>query len=324
MNLAFAGFRHSHIIAFYKTAQSNRRVKITGSFENDAAVRESVSRKYGMKFTYDTYEDILNDKAVDAVAIGEYYSKRGSMIIDALKHGKHVICDKPLCTTLEELEVIESLARENKLAVSCLLDLRYMPQVERVKRMISENAIGRINIISFTAQHCLDYENRPSWYFEEGKHGGTINDIAIHGVDLIRYITGKELTRVNFARTWNAFAQKAPEFKDCGQFAAELGDISLIADVSYAAPRFTGIMPTYWDFKLWGSEGMLSFNYAEPVIRVYKTLEITIDCDKCEIGLLDAFIDEVVGKSTKINTFDILNSQRQTLLIQKYADEEQR
>ncbi|MBQ4136659.1 MAG: Gfo/Idh/MocA family oxidoreductase [Clostridia bacterium] len=321
MNLAFAGFRHSHIIAFYNNALSNKRVNITGCFENESTVRESVSRAHGVRFNYDTYEDILKDKSVDAVAIGEYYSKRGEMIIQALKAGKHVICDKPLCTSLDELDEIERLARENALVVSCLLDLRYMPQVEQVKRMISEKAIGKLNIISFTAQHCLDFENRPCWYFEEGKHGGTLNDIAIHGVDLMRYITGKDLTRVDFARTWNAFADKAPDFKDCGQFMARLDDISLIADVSYAAPKFTGIMPTYWDFKLWGSEGMLSFNYAEPVIKVYKTLEITIDCDKTEIGLLDAFIDEVAGKRTKLNTFDVIKSQRQTLTIQKFADE---
>ena len=52
------------------------------------------------------------------------------------------------------------------------------------------------------------------WYFEEGKHGGTINDIAIHGIDLLRFITGKEFTKVNFAKTWNAFADKEPEFKE--------------------------------------------------------------------------------------------------------------
>jgi hypothetical protein len=131
----------------------------------------------------------------------------------------------------------------------------------------------------------------------------------------------QNLTKVDFARTWNAFADKAPDFKDCGQFIARLGDISLVADVSYAAPKFAGIMPTYWDFKLWGSEGMLSFNYAEPVIRVYKTLEITIDCAKTEIALLDAFIDEIAGKRTKMNTLDVIKSQRQTLTIQKFADE---
>ena len=34
------------------------------------------------------------------------------------------------------------------------------------------------------------------WYFEEGKHGGTINDIAIHGIDLVRYLTGKNVTKI--------------------------------------------------------------------------------------------------------------------------------
>ncbi|MBQ7821397.1 MAG: Gfo/Idh/MocA family oxidoreductase [Clostridia bacterium] len=321
MNLAFAGFRHAHIIGLYRSAAQNARVNILGCYESDRQARKCAEKEQGISFKYESYEDILSDNRVDAVAIGDYYSRRGKMVIEALKCGKHVICDKPICTDIGELDEIERLSHEKGLNVCCMLDLRYMPQTEKVKKLVKEGAIGQVHIISFTGQHCLDYENRPGWYFEKGKHGGTLNDIAIHGIDLVRYITGKDLTEIDYAKTWNAFAYKTPDFKDCGQLAARFDSVSVMADVSYSAPKFSGTLPTYWDFKLWGSDGMISFNFAEPVIKVYKTLEITVECEQTAIGYLDAFVDEINGKQTKMNTADILASQRQTLLIQKYADE---
>lgn len=187
-------------------------------------------------------------------------------------------------------------------------------------RIIQEGEIGDVLNISFTGQHCLDYGNRPGWYFENGKHGGTTNDIAIHGIDLVRFITGKNLTKINCAKTWNAFAQKEPEFKDCGRFIVEMENMSLMADVSYASPKFNGIMPTYWDFYFWGTNGMLKFNLKSSTIHIYKAEEQIIECGEKKPEYLKDFIMEISGNQTIMNTFDILESQRQVLKIQEFAD----
>ncbi len=317
INIAFAGFRHSHIFGLYDSALHSKNVEITGCFEENPEEREKVEKAYDINFSYGSYDEILNDKSVDAIAIGDYYGKRGQMVINALEHGKHIICDKPICTDLSELEVIEKLAEEKNLQVCCMLDLRYMPQVAKVKEIIEKGELGEIKNASFTGQHCLDYGNRPWWYFEEGKHGGTINDIAIHGIDLIRFITGKNLTKVNCAKVWNAFADKEPDFKDCGQFMVEMDDMSVMADVSYAAPKFNGIMPTYWDFYFWGTKGMLNFRLKDNLIRIYKEAEEVIECEETTPGYLDDFMKEIDGISTIMDTKNILESQKQVLVIQK-------
>lgn len=319
MNIAFAGFRHSHIYGLYNTVIENPEVTLCGCFERDNAARKSAAENYGIDFNYESYEDILKDERVDAVAIGDYYGIRGSMIIEALKAGKHIICDKPVCTDLKELEKIEKLARQKNLQVCCMFDLRYMPQIPKACEIIKEGKIGKIVNVTFTGQHCLDYGNRPWWYFEKGKHGGTINDIAIHGIDLIRFITGKNLTKVNCAKTRNAFADKEPDFKDCGQFMVEMEDISVMADVSYAAPKFNGTLPTYWDFYFWGTEGMLKFNLQDNKIYIYKAAEEVIECSDRKIDYLNDFILEISGKKSIMDTEGVLESQREVLKIQKVA-----
>lgn len=320
MNIAFAGFRHSHIYGLYHTAQRNREVNITGCFEENEAARIAAEKEIGRSFTYQTYEEVLVDTQVDTIAIGDYFQKRGQMVIAALRHGKHVICDKPICTSMAELEEIEQLSEEKNLQVCCMLDLRYMPQVQKAKEILESGELGSIYTASFTGQHPLNYENRPRWYFEEGKQGGTINDIAIHGVDLLRLLTGKNLTKIHCARTWNAYAKEAPNFKDCGQFMIEMEDMAVMADVSYAAPVYQGTLPTYWNFYFWGTKGMMNFRLSENTIHIFKDKEEIIECAPIAIGYLADLILETKGIATMMNTKDILESQRQVLLVQEAAE----
>jgi len=321
MNLAFAGFRHSHIFGLYKSAQQNSKVNITGCFEEHSVTKVSAEKEYGIVFNYSSYEEIINDKSVDAVAIGDCYGKRGSLAIAALKAGKHIILDKPICTTLCELDEIERLSKEKNLKVCCMLDLRYILPALKAKELVEAGEIGEIKTASFTGQHPLNYGVRPMWYFEKGMHGGTINDIAIHGIDLVRFITGKSLTHVSYARCWNAYAQKEPEFKDCGQFAAIFEDMSLISDVSYAAPAYKGTLPTYWDFCFWGTKGLIKFSCLDANIHIYKEDEEIIEYPETEPGYLADFMKEIEGVSTMMSTESVIGAQRDTLTIQKYAEE---
>ena len=292
-----------------------------GCFEEDTATREETARNLNADFCYADYAALLADPAVEVVAIGDYYAKRGSMVIEALKHGKHVICDKPICTDLNELDEIERLSKETGLQVCCMLDLRYMEQAAKAKELVESGVIGDVKIATFTGQHCLSYGTRPNWYFEDGKHGGTINDIAIHGVDLVRFITGKNLTGVNYAKTWNAYAVQVPSFKDCGQFVADMEGMTLNADVSYAAPSFNGILPTYWDFYFWGLNGMIHFNMAENKTYLYKDGACqTFDCDFLASHYFEDVTKMIQGEPSLFNTEDVLKSQRQVLTIQKAAE----
>ena len=320
MNIAFAGFRHSHILGLYNTALNEESISITGCFEENEQARKA-AEDMEINFKYDSYQKLLEDSDVEIVAIGDYYGIRGQRVIEALEHGKHVICDKPLCTSLEELDKIESLVKEKNLKICIMLDLRYMPQTEKVKEIIASGELGKINIATFTGQHCLDYGKRPDWYFEDGKHGGTINDIAIHGIDLIRYITGKNLSKVDCAKTWNAFATQEPNFEDSAQFMGDMEGMAVNADVSYAAPKFDGILPTYWNFTLWGDKGMLNFKLCDNEIHIYKNKKEIITMPDRKIDYLCDFVKEINGENPKyINTMDMLASQRQVLTIQKASE----
>ena len=321
-NMAFAGFRHSHINSLYAQVKNCAEINIAGAFEENGEAREAAKKNPGADFIYKTYEDLLSDGSVDIVAIGDYFGIRGERAIKALKAGKNVFIDKPVCTSLRELDEIKELSASSELKVGCMLDMRFSGFVPTVREIISGGGIGKIQTICFGGQHPLNYGSRPAWYYEDGKHGGVINDIAIHGIDLIYHIAGLEVKNVVGAREWNGFALNEPQFNDCAQFIAELSNgAGLIGDVSYSTPNSLGYnSPYYWRFLIYGTGGLIEFGTNLKDVRVCSggsgTIEKIITPEKIGGDSLSEFIKELKGEDCALNTEGVIRSTGNTLKIQ--------
>lgn len=324
MRILFYGFRHTHLNSLYKKVAESEHTKIVACIEPDGEARAKAEKTLGATFSDESYEDWLK-RDFDVVAIGNAYGDRGEAIIKALQAGKHVIADKPICTDMEQLNKIRKLSREKNLKIACMLDLRYVPQSVKAREIIMSGRLGEVRNVSFNGQHYIDYANRPHWYFEDGLHGGTINDLAIHGVDLVRMITGLEFDRTYAARTWNAYAFKNENFKDCATFMASLENgAGVLADVSYSAPSQAFSMPSYWEFRFWCDRGMLQLAYNDDRLTLFEDGEpetLRIECDKTSETYLTEFIAEIENDSRDM-TENILRSTESALEIQEAADRE--
>lgn len=324
IKVAFAGFEHPHMTGLYNDIKNSSIFSAAGCFEPDEKTRKKAEEN-GIEFTAADYEELLSDPETDVIAIGSHYAARGRMIIKALKAGKHIIADKPLCTDARELEEIKKLSEEKNLAVCILLSLRKSSSILGALNAVKNGMLGKINNIVFEGEHPLMYGRRADWYFEEGKHGGVINDIAVHGIDMVRLFTGSDVDRVVGAREWNFYAREVPGFLDSAQFVIAMKDgTGVIADVSYSAPDSYGYShPSYWHFRIFGEKGMLDFREGSPEVLLYPAEgEITeIEPVTPERNLLEEFADIILG-GTEIQkyTHEMLESTKQTLLIQQYAD----
>lgn len=321
-NIAFAGLRHLHIFDLYKMAAENELINVIGAFEENENARR-VAQEKGVNITYNSYCELLSDDNVSTVAIGDYYANRGNLAIKALKAGKNVICDKPMCTSLEELETIEKLAVENGLTVSCMFSMRYDAIAAAAKEAMS--LIGEVKSIYFGGQHPLLYNSRPSWYFEDGKYGGLFNDLAIHGIDLIYYLCGQRVKNVIAARSYNAYAKSEPHFPDSGQLMAELTNgAGLIADVSYSVPdKIAYNLPYYWQFYIWGENGMMSFSANSEYVECFTTEtfeKIIFNKPDSDLDYLSDFVNLAQGKEARLPMEEVFKSTRDTLTIQKRSN----
>ena len=328
---AFAGFRHTHIDELYTFAKEHESIDIVGAAEDDRKAAKSAKRR-GINIT-DKSIDALFDRAddFDVVAIGDYFGRRGDLAIRALQAGKHVIADKPLCTSIDELCEIDQLHRRTGLAVGCMLNNRDAKQFITMKRLVGDRAVGEIRTINFMGQHPLLHGSRPSWYFEEGKHGGTINDIAIHAIDIIPWFTGDEWNRVLAARVWNDRLPKHPHFQVCAQMMLELSSgIGVLGDVSYLSPDSQGYaVPQYWRYTIHGDEGILETGMQVDDVSIWKngsdTIERVPSGTERSSGVYEDFVREIEGRADEadLTSPQVIASARMALLIQQSADRKQ-
>src|SRR4051812_47306105 len=96
--IVFAGFRHAHIRSLYQAAGARPDVEIVAAAEEDEATRQALESGGAIAITHSSIEAMLDGTSCEVVAVGDYYGRRGAILIDALRRGKHVIGDKPLCT----------------------------------------------------------------------------------------------------------------------------------------------------------------------------------------------------------------------------------
>ena len=328
--IAFIGFRHGHILDVYNAVQRRDDLALVAACEEHEPTRRQLADEGKVSFTHERALDLLDNVDCDAVAIGDYYARRGELAIAALERGRHVLLDKPICTSLSELDRIEQLARDNALTVGCQLGLCDGGAAIAARKLIADGAIGDVQTVTFLGQHPLLWGTRPAWYFEPGKHGGTINDIAIHGLDAIPWITGRSIAAVTAARAWNSTLPEAADFQVGAQLMLELDNAGgVLGDVSYFAPDKAGYdIEQYWRFTIHGSGGLLELNASRGTLSVVAHADAgprAIEpAPGRNLGYLDDFVRQIQGQTlpaTGLSTARLLASTRWALRAQAVADE---
>ncbi len=261
LRVAVVGFRHGHVTSIVSAIKNLDYVELVGCVEESTDDMQYVERA-GVELTHPTVDDLLDDVDFDIMCCGDYYAKRGSLAIKALKAGRHFHTDKPFCTSIEELREVKQLTEDTGKEINIHLSMRCGASYLAAVRAVQDGRIGTFLAASAFGQHPLGYpDTRPHWYFEEGKHGGTINDLWIHGCDMVRWMTGLEYSSVVSAECWNARLPEVPFFQDGAQCLMTMeGGPRVFADVSY--------MPGYgWQFFISGSEAYMTIDHAGITLR---------------------------------------------------------
>ncbi len=289
--------------------------------EEDATTRDALS----VQITHTDFAKMLGEVECDVIAIGDYYSRRGALVIAALEAGRHVLSDKPLCTSLDELATIEGLARKRGLTVGLQLDCRDSAAFRTLREIIASGEIGEVCTVRIQGQHPLLPATRPGWYFEPGKHGGTHNDIGVHAFDFIPWLTGVGWRRLDATRTWNGKARAHPHFHDCAQLMATLENgAGVLADYSYLAPDRLGYkLPYYWNVLIHGTSGLAEAHiHAEHVTVITDTSgipEIRPLLERRRHGYLEEFLHELAGQPATLTSADCFKATRLALEAEQLA-----
>ncbi len=215
---------------------------------------ELLREKHGAKRAYTSEEALLADPEIDAVYIATPVSehcRQGRLAADA---GKHILMEKPLSMTAAEGEDLLAYCAGRNVRVGAGFMMRFGSHAQRMRRLVAEGEIGKV--ISGFAQFTLWLPYDPNnWRLQKAKAGGgALMDMGVHCVDLMRYITGRQVTHVAAMNETVLFGDQGYDVEDSSTVLLRMeGGAQLVVQSNFNLPYAA----TKWRLELFGSQGRL-------------------------------------------------------------------
>jgi predicted dehydrogenase/threonine dehydrogenase-like Zn-dependent dehydrogenase len=215
--------------------------KATGARLRSVASNGGVSglhaaKKFGFELTTTDTPSLLADPAINAVAITTRHDSHFSLAMRALRAGKHVFIEKPLCLSLQELDEIEALHDQlehdgTAPLVMVGFNRRFAPQIAKIKNLVASTAgpksfVMTVNAGSIAADH---------WTQDAEVGGGRIVGEACHFIDLLRFLAGCDITRHTVTRMDSAAGDSASIQLSFGD--GSIGTVHYFANGSKRFPK---------------------------------------------------------------------------------------
>lgn len=186
--------------------------------------------RHGAPVAYGSYDELLGDPAIDVVYIALPNHLHAEWSVRALDAGKHVLCEKPLALSVEEVDAIAAATtRNDRIAVEAFMYLHH-PQTLAALEIAASGTLGTLQLISGTFSFFLTTEDDPR--IDPSMGGGSLWDVGCYPVSFARRIAGREPDGVG------AFAR----FDDLGvdrTFVGQLrfpGGLLALFDSGFSAP----------------------------------------------------------------------------------------
>ncbi len=147
----------------------------------------------GYEFATRDYRDLLARDDIHLINVCTPNHLHHDQVIDALRAGKHVYCDKPLSVSLQEAREMWEAAKNASGIHQMTFNYRFIPAILRARQLIDAGALGRVYQFRVAYLHSSYIDaNRPmSWRLDKAKGGGgAAFDLGSHVIDLIRYLLG--------------------------------------------------------------------------------------------------------------------------------------
>lgn len=284
------------------------QAKLAGFFDLNQQRAQELAQKWGGK-AYASWEEMLADPAIDAVSVCVANNAHAQMTIAALKAGKHVLCEKPMATTLEDCEAMVAAARESGKFLMIGQNQRLTRAHQKARELVEQGVLGDIISFRTTFGHggpetwSVD-PGKNTWFFDKNKAAmGAMADLGIHKTDLIQYLTGQNVVETTAKVT--TLDKRGAD----GQLIGVDDNAICIYRLSGGA---IGTMTASWTFYgaednstvLYGTKGILRIyddpSYSMKLISangektLYELEAIQTNDNQTKSGVIDCFMDCLV------------------------------
>ncbi|NKB65606.1 MAG: hypothetical protein GKR89_00970 [Candidatus Latescibacteria bacterium] len=262
MRIGIAGVHYGHIGGMVQAAAKAPNGELVGLVESDDALYKRYTQDSPIP-RYASLADMLQQARPDIVLEGVTHTEKADLVEQCAAAGVHVLLDKPLCRTLEDWERIRAAVQTRNTKLSMWFTSRSYPPFIALRRSVEAGEMGKIVSLISTHPHKTSRQGAPAWYFDPAAYTGPFHDLACHGLDQIRWLTGAECVGVHALETCQKFTD-APALTDHVQASFQMSDGSLATlTADWLTPQAS---PSFGDtrFILMGTKGSAHLRaYAE-------------------------------------------------------------
>lgn len=237
MKLALIG-SYGHVATALTSAAKQSDLTLAGVAKYDSSDRMSLVGKHpyvpaGTK-VYDDYRKMLDEVRPDVVCVFMPFYQLAAGSIASAEHGAHVFSEKPLATTMQDLDRLKKTLAANNVRIAASLNMRGHEVFQAVRQTIEKGLIGRP--ILACGQKSYPFDKRDDYYKKRETYGGSIPWQAIHALDFVSYCVGRPYSRVA-GMHGNAAHPTHSEMEDTGGLLLEfVGGGHAVISFDYLRP----------------------------------------------------------------------------------------
>lgn len=179
---------------------ANPAVDVVGYFDNNLSRAQALAQQYG-GHAYTTLAALLADPQITAVSVCVVNQAHAAVAIQALKAGKHVLCEKPMATSWSDCQRMVQIARQTGKKLLIDHNQRLIPAHQAAYRLLRQGKLGNLLTFKTTFGHSgpetWSVGGKNPWFFDKKlSQSGAIFDLGIHKIDLLRYLLADEIQAV--------------------------------------------------------------------------------------------------------------------------------
>jgi predicted dehydrogenase len=253
LRIGLISFAHMHGWSYGRAFAGLPDTEVVAICDEDADRAEEAGRKLGVTNVHTDPERMLKAVDLDAVVVCSENAHHARHTVLAAEAGVHVLCEKPLATSPDEAVRMVTAARANHVHLMTAFPCRFHPAARRTHAALQGHGIGDVLAVNGTNHG----KNPGGWFVDPVRSGGgAIADHTVHVVDLLRWMTGQEVTEVYAEST--RFDETLP-CEDGAILSLAFEDFVATLDCSWSNPPSN---PVWGDVTLEviGRGGTLSMN----------------------------------------------------------------
>jgi len=249
---------HGHASIYCQVMQGFDDVELVACWDDDGERGRQAARSFGMEYRAQA-EGVINAPDIDAVIVTMETNRHADFVEGAAAAGKHILCQKPMATTLEDCDRIIEAVQRHGVKFSMAFQMRHDPVNQKIEELLAEGAVGKVAMMR--RRHSIpvllnpDFVEGPTrWHVDPVANIGMFFDDASHPADWLYSLFG--MPRSVVAEIDSVVTDVSPDDNGVAIFRFQQGEMVVLLNSSTTLAAVNAT-------EIYGDEGTIVHDYGD-------------------------------------------------------------